>query len=52
MILKNLVTRFNPEAQKCMKVAMVSWLLKMFSIIMVSTESNVLFATENNGFCY
>lgn len=50
MILKILITRFDSEAQKCVKIAMVSWLLKVFTIIMVSTESNILFTTENNAF--
>ena len=50
MSLKILVTRVNSEVQKGMKIAMVSWLLKVFPIITVSMESNILFAAENDGF--
>ena len=47
MSLKILVTRFNSEVQKGMKITMISWLLKMLPIVTVSTGSNILFATEN-----
>ena len=46
MGLKILVARFNSEVQKGMKTIMISRLLKM-PIVVVSTESNTLFATEN-----
>ena len=52
MILKIIVTRFNSEVQKGMKFAMVSRLLKVSPIITVSTESNILFATEDDSFYY